>query len=117
MRTTKDIKIDEKEIHLRELTVHDIRGLLDHMEAARVEEGLLILDLLFPDRMPAAAVAISMGITEKALAKRKFAPSDYERILDAAESINPTFAGLLARLAEVGRAAAPLKPSTGAAAG
>jgi hypothetical protein len=115
MRQIKSVTIGEEELVVRELTVAEIRGLLDRAETGGADDGLFVINLLFPKRLPAEALAISLGMTGAEMAAKNWAPSALERVIEAAESVNPTFASLLARLADVGREA--LKTSTGPAAG
>lgn len=102
MRKTKSFKIGEDEFVARELTVSQVSQLLD---GGTVEEKVNIIDLLFPDRMPSEAVAMSLGITSDELAERDYPPSVLEKVLDEVEAINPISANLIRRLANLGRAA------------
>jgi len=59
------------------------------------------IDMLFPDRIPSSVLLLSMKLTREEIAE--YAPSEIEIMIDAVEEINPTFAGLMQRLASVGR--------------
>lgn len=56
---------------------------------------------MFPDKLPSHALRLSLGMTQEQMAE--LAPSELEPLLEAAEEVNPTFAGLVKRLAEAGR--------------
>jgi len=99
-RKTKAFKIGNDEFIAQELTVSQVQQILDG-ETGQID----MVDLLFPDRIPAEAVALSLGITRKELADKDYPPSVLEKILTEVELVNPIFAGLIQRLATIGRAA------------
>ena len=105
MRKTKIIKINDREITVKELTVSQIIKIMDSSDDPDIND----IDMLFPDRLPSSALVMSLGMKIEALTK--YAPSEIESMLDAVEEINPTFAGLIQRLANVGRAALAAKKS------
>ena len=113
MGKIKTFKIEDEEYIAKELTVAQVRGILDEAESG--ENELNIIDLLFPDRLPSLAVAMSMGLTPEELDAKDLPPSALERIMDEVEAVNPIFAGLARRLAKIGRAIA--EKSTGLPAG
>ena len=112
MRKEKPFKIGDKKFTAYELTVKQIMQITDSL-GKDTEIG--DIDMLFPDRLPSSALAMSLDMTIEDLAE--YAPSEIEIMIDAAEEINPTFAGLMQRLANVGRAALTAqkseKPSAG----
>lgn len=106
MRKSKTITIDGKKFTVYELTVEQITSV---MEAAENNAHIHEIDMLFPDRLPSDALAMSMDMPLDELAK--YAPSDLEIMIDFAEELNPTFAGLLKRLANLGREVLAAKTS------
>jgi hypothetical protein len=112
MRKDKPFKIGDKKFTAFELTVKQIAEL---MESQRNDTGIHDIDMLFPDRMPAGAVAMSLGMTLEDLAE--YAPSEIEIMIDEAEKVNPTFAALLQRLAKLGREVLAAKTSEEPSAG
>ena len=104
MGKIKDFKIGDEKFIARELTVSQVKKLLDEEESGKNE--LSIIDLLFPDRLPSAAIAMILGISRKELEKKDLPPSELEKIMDEAEAVNPLFASLIQRLAKIGRAMA-----------
>lgn len=113
MPKQKEITIKGKKKIARELTAIQIRQLLDHYDGD--DGGVSIVDLLYPDKIPCAAAAMSVGLSKAAL--EKMAPSELEPIMEAATLVNPSLAALIERLAKVGTAAIQGKPSTAASAG
>jgi hypothetical protein len=107
----KEITVNGKKKTARELTVAQIRELLDNVEGSG-EAG--IIDILYPDAIPAAAAAMSVGMSLTAL--EKLVPSDLDAIMEAATAVNPSLAALFERLAKLGTAALTAKPSTAASA-
>lgn len=107
MRKTKTIKIDDREILVRELTVAQITEMMESLNDAEINN----IDTLFPDRLPSAALFMSTGMTVNEIAE--YTPSEIEIMLDAVEEVNPTFAGLMQRLANVGRQVLAAKESDG----
>ncbi len=57
MQRSKKIPVGDKEITVKELSVTQISNLMDQMEQTEIS----IIDLLFPDGVPAVAVAESTG--------------------------------------------------------
>jgi len=113
MGKIKTFKIDNEEYIARELTVSQVKQILDEEESGKGE--IDFIDLIFPDRVPVAMVLASTGLTRTALDEKDFPPSVLEKILDEVEAVNPTSAGLFQRLAKIGRALAA--KSTGQPAG
>lgn len=102
MRKEKTFEIGDKILTARELTVKQITQIMDSFDGE--DQQVSDIDMLFPDRLPSSALAMSLGgMTDKDLAE--YAPSEIETMLDEAEEVNPTFAGLMQRLANIGRAA------------
>lgn len=111
MQRNKKIPVGDKEITVTELSVSQIRNLLDQMEQA----DICIIDLLFPNSIPAAAVAESTGIDIKKL--DEYHPSDLKVIIEGVENMNPFFANMIARIAKAGGQAISEKTSTQPVAG
>ena len=112
MRKEKPFKVGDKKFLARELTVKQIAQITDSLGK---DTEISDIDMLFPDRLPSSALAMSLEITIEDLAE--YAPSEIEAMITEAEAVNPTFAGLLQRLANLGRAALAAqkseKPSAG----
>lgn len=99
MRKEKAFKIDDKEFFARELTVKEITQITDALGSPDLE--INDIDMLFPDRIPSSALLLSLKMTRKKIAE--YSPSEIEIMISSVEEINPTFAGLMQRLASVGR--------------
>jgi hypothetical protein len=97
MRKQKTFKVRDKELTAYELTVKEIMQIIESLDNPELDD----LDLLFPDRLPSAALFASMKMTKAKIAK--YTVSELELMYDAVEEINPTFAGLIKRLANIGR--------------
>jgi len=92
MRKEKKITINNTEYTCKELTAPQVRDILDEVEKGE----MLILDLLFPERIPVVAVQKS---TDKNLKELELlAPSDYDALLKTVEVVNPFFAALVTRM-------------------
>ena len=98
MRKEKTFKIGDKSFTAKELTVKQIAQITDGFnKAARIND----IDMMFPDSIPSHAVWLSLDMTEDELLE--YAPSEIEAMIPEVEEVNPTFAGLIQRLAKVGR--------------
>jgi len=112
MRKEKPFKIGDKKFTAYELTVRQIAQITDSLGK---DTEVSDIDMLFPDRLPSGALAMSLDITIEDLAG--YAPSEIEAMIDVVEEVNPTFAGLLQRLANLGRAALAAQKSEKQSAG
>lgn len=92
MKKEKNIIINDTEYTCRELTAPQVRDTLEEVEKGE----LLILDMLFPERIPAVAVQKSTGKSIEEL--EKLAPSEYDALLKTVEVANPFFAALVNRM-------------------
>ena len=101
MQRTKKITIDDREITIKELSVAQVKELLDDEEASG---EINIIGLLFPDSLPAAAITKSTGISEQKL-ENDFMPSELKQIIDGVESLNPFFVNMITRLTKIGKQA------------
>lgn len=110
MPKKKDIEVKGKKLTARELTAAQIRELLDAQ--GKGDGEVSIVDILYPDKIPCAAAAMSIGKSKAAL--EKMAPSELDPIMEAATEVNPSLAALIERLAKVGAAAMQAKSSTAA---
>ena len=106
MGKIRNFKIEETEYIARELTVKQIRETLDELESGEYETDMI--DLLFPDRVPSTVVSKSLGMSPEELAAKDFPPAVVEKIISEVEEVNPFFAGLIQRLAKIGREALTL---------
>jgi len=112
MRKEKPFKIGDKKFTAHELTVREITKINDSLgKDAEIGD----IDMLFPNRLPSTALAVSLEMTIENLAE--YAPSEIEIMIDAVEEVNPTFAGLMQRLANLGRAALAAEKSKEQSAG
>lgn len=112
MRKEKAFTIGDKKFTAHELTVKQIIQITDSLDK---DAEIGDIDMLFPDRLPSSALATSLELTSEELAE--YAPSEIEIMINEVEAINPTFAGLMQRLANVGRAALEAKTSDEQSAG
>jgi len=99
MKKEKAFQIDDRPLVARELTVKEIAQITDALGSPDAEVN--DIDMLFPDRIPSSVLLLSMKMTREQITN--YTPSEIEVMLDAVEEINPTFAGLMQRLASVGR--------------
>ncbi len=95
MRKSEIIKWNGKEVTCKELTAEDVRNLMDHPPETTV------LDALFLDRIPVAAVRLSTGIETDEM--WGMTPSALVPLWDAVEGLNPFFVQMLKHLAKHGR--------------
>lgn len=96
MRKSKIIQWNDKEVVCKELTVGEIRNLMEH------PPEVIALDAIFFDRIPAAAIVLSTGLSEEDLSS--VTPSSLDLLWGSVEEINPFFVQMLKRLAEHGLA-------------
>ncbi len=99
MRRKKTIAIDDRDITVKELSVSQVRELMDSLEEKR---DISTIDMLFPDGLPAEAIAASTGISVKKL-EEEFTPSEIKQIIEAVENLNPFFANMMKRMISAGR--------------
>lgn len=97
----KRISVGGRDVAARELTVKEVRQILDALDSAG---EVSTVDLLFQDRIPARAVALSTGLTLEEL-EGDFRPSEIDTIITAVGEANPIFARLVERLAGAVKAA------------
>lgn len=99
MKRKKTISVGDLEITIRELTVAQIRDLMDAFSKDKTPH---IMDMLFPDSLPAVAISASTGISTKKL-EDDFSPSDLHQIVEGVENMNPFFVNMVTRLKNVGK--------------
>jgi hypothetical protein len=97
MDKIKKIQIEGKDITARELSAEEVEGIMDNLDKLET----CVIDTLFPDRIPSHVLAISTGMNIGEI--KKLVPSKIEKIIDAVEEVNPSFASLLQGLAQVGK--------------
>lgn len=114
MQKIKRIKIDERELTVKELTVGQIRNIIEDLENP---ENVHIIDMLFGDEIPALAVSESTEISMKDLEKGKITPSEMEIIIKGVKEVNPFFVKMIERLAKIGETALKGRTSTESSAG
>lgn len=100
MENTKKVCIGDQEYEGRELTVRQVKRVMAEIEHASEPS---VLDLLFPDGMPAIVVAASTGMTVQDLEEMDITPGDYARLQEAVAEVNPFFATMVGRLMDVGQ--------------
>jgi hypothetical protein len=107
MRKTKNIKIDDKEIVVKELTVAQVDELFNEKNPV----GGTTVDLLMGDdaTVPVKAVTLSTGLTYDEMAEMP--PSDLKTIWIAVEELNDFLCQLLRKLAQNITTAAVIKES------
>jgi len=92
------ITIGDRDITIKQLNVLEIRNIMDNMD----KEDRSIIDLLFPDNIPAYVVSESTGISISKL-ESDFLPSELKMIIEKVENQNPFFVNMLTRLLKLGR--------------
>ena len=97
MRKSKIIKWNEQEVVVKELTIEQISSVLES------DPEPTTIDLIFYDRIPAAAVMLSTGLTRESL-QEEISPSEFDSLWSAVEEVNPFFVKALDHLAEIGGA-------------
>lgn len=100
MQRTKTITIGDRDVSVKELTVAQVRGLMDNLEK---DTEIHTIDMLFPDGLPALAISESTGISIKKL-EEDFAPSELKQIIAGVENLNPFFANMISRMTKIGAA-------------
>ena len=80
------ITIGDRDITVKQLNVLEIRNIMDNMD----KEERSIIDLLFPDNIPAYVVSESTGISVSKL-ESDFLPSELKTIIEKVENQNPFF--------------------------
>lgn len=91
MRQTKNIPWNDSDITVKELTVAELASVLDHSTTTADP-----IDLLFGQRLPSQAVVLSSGL--KLAELHALPPSQLDRLISAAEEVNPFFVQALRRL-------------------
>jgi hypothetical protein len=100
-RLETKIKIGEQEIIIREITINQSQQVLDSLDTDNDSYEPDLIDMLFPESIPAGVVYASTGLNEKELGA--FTPSELSEIIKKVEDVNPTFADLVKRLGTIGR--------------
>lgn len=93
MRKSKVIKIDDREITVKELTVGDVTSL---MEGIDKKKTLTAAELLMSKPVPIEAVSISTGIDVETLT-----PSELDEVWEAVVEVNPFLSQMMQRLQAV----------------
>ncbi len=112
MQRSKTVTVGERDITVKELTVSQIRDLMDNLEK---DTETYTIDMLFPDSVPAIAVSESTGIPIKKL-EADFTPSELKQIIEGVENLNPFFTNMISRIAKIGEAVLTEKASMPSAA-
>ncbi|NCC25636.1 MAG: hypothetical protein EOM25_10655 [Deltaproteobacteria bacterium] len=111
MRKIIEFKIGDQAFTARELSVAQIRELLDAMANAYQPH---LIDMLFPESgISGGIVAASLGLSLDDLDALDLAPSELETVVAKVGEANPFLSGLILRLADLGRKMSSLETSTG----
>lgn len=97
MQRTKTITIDDRDIVAKELSVAQVRNLMDNMS----ESSVSTIDMLFPGSIPSVVIAESTGLSVEKL-EEVFHPSEIKQIIEVVENINPFFTNMISTLAAAG---------------
>lgn len=107
MRKIKSIKIDDREVTIKELNVREVREV---MEGCGLKaDATLVIDLMFQDRLPVAAVLKATDLSADSL--DDMTQSELDTIYTAVEELNPFFVRLYRDLAAVGDSLPSIEPS------
>jgi len=98
------VKIASRDISVKQLTMAEIRKFVAAMqaEAEKEDNKAHVLDMLFDDPVPAAAVSIATGLSMDELGG-SFSQDEMRELLDKVKAVNPFFVGMMERLIEAGR--------------
>lgn len=88
------------DVTVKELTVEEIRDILENAEGAK---ELHVIEMLFPDELPVKALVLSTGKSEGELSA--MGPGEILALMGRVKEKNPFFAQMLERLAALGREA------------
>jgi len=98
MRKSKVIKIDDREVTIKELTVRQVD---ECIESLRPERKPLAIELLLDPVIPAEIVVMSTDFSMDQLAG-DMSPSELKEIWDAVAEVNDFLSAMLARMAAAG---------------
>ena len=100
------VNFSGREVAVKTLSVSDVKDLLDEIrsDASGEQKPPHILDLLFDDDIPAAAVSKATGLSLTELAGN-VKPQEARDLIDAVRAQNPFFLGMMERLVGAGRTA------------
>ena len=98
MKRKKTITVGDLEITALELTVAQVRDLMEEFSTVKPN----IMDLLFPDNLPSIVISESTGISIQKL-EEGFSPSELHQIIEAVETLNPFFVNMMTRLKTLGQ--------------
>ncbi|HDD52940.1 MAG TPA: hypothetical protein ENF32_02580 [Thermosulfidibacter takaii] len=96
---SKKVRLGDRDVMVKELTVAQVRQLLDEFE--RPGE-VHVLDMMF-EEAPAMALSMSTGLEVAEL--EEYSPSELEPLKEAFLETNPFFVRLVKRLSRIGREA------------
>ncbi|OHD21786.1 MAG: hypothetical protein A2Y38_12945 [Spirochaetes bacterium GWB1_59_5] len=101
MAKAKIVKTEMGDITARELTVGEVRDVLDELSKTPPH----VVDLLFGDEhIPAVVIARSTEIpmdSEAEISLMSFTTSDMRKIIEAVGEVNPDFLGLSERIGAI----------------
>lgn len=98
MQRRKTIEVNGEQITVKELTIGQIRDFMDDID----QQATGIIDMLFPDSLPGAALSMSCDMPVEDL-ENNFTATELKQIIDASESLNLFFVNMMNTLARAGR--------------
>ena len=99
MRNSKIIKIGEKEITVRELSVREIDGLFTGYRTADYKDHTL--DLLMDKGVTFSLVLLTTGLAEDELLADDPTPRELEPLYDQVLALNPSLAALVKKVGTI----------------
>ena len=99
MRKSKIVRLGDREITVKELTVAQVRSIISELES---NYELAILDLMFTD-VPSLALQMSTGLSDSEL--DDYSPSELTPLIEAFREANPFFVQMMNRLSALGEVA------------
>jgi len=107
------VTVSGRKVTVKTLTVAEMREIVEEIrDAGKSDKSVLdlhIVDLIFNDDVPTAAVAKASGLTLEELAG-PIAPQEIKDLIDKVRAANPFFVGMMERLVDVGKEAGKLPP-------
>ncbi len=97
MRKTKSIKFNGEELTVRELTVSQVKQVVEALEDFHPS----FIDVVMDRAVPAMAVCKSAGLELDNLENSDIALSELENLYDEVLSVNPILAAMMERLRQL----------------
>lgn len=93
MTASKVVKVGEVEVIVRELSVSDVRKLMQEVSDQDLVSNVLFEDIRLSD------LCLMTSVTESQI--NDLRPSQLAKLLDACKEVNPHFFGMLGRLTKL----------------